>query len=152
MRATIQQIQSLVHKGISELSIINPKETDVKLSPDKWSKKEILGHLIDSALNNHQRCVRAGYKVADQFPAYDQNEWVRIQEYNKLSWHDLIRFWNDLNQHLCHIIRCLPEDAKSRPCNIGKEEPVILKFVVEDYARHLQHHLEQILGKKIKSD
>lgn len=149
MRATIQQIQSLIHQGVSELSIIDSKKTNVKPAPDRWSKKEILGHLIDSALNNHQRCVRAGYNVAKEFPAYDQNEWVRIQYYNELSWHDMIRFWNDLNQHLCNVIKCLPEEAQSVSCNIGKEEPVILKYVVEDYARHLQHHLEQILDKKL---
>ena len=98
------------------------KEVEAKIKPDKWSKKEILGHLIDSALNNHQRCVRAGYNVADQFPAYDQNEWVHIQQYDKLSWHDLIKLWSDCNQHLCHVIECLPQETKSNLCNIGKEK------------------------------
>ena len=149
MIKTSEQIRSLVHKSVSELSIINSDKTEFKLSPDKWSKKEILGHLIDSALNNHQRCVRAGYNVADQFPPYNQNEWVNIQHYNELSWHDLIRFWNDINQHLCHVIEHLPDEAKFIKCNIGKVELVTLEFVVKDYVRHMRHHIEQILGETL---
>ena len=149
MKETSQQIRSLVHKSISELSIINSYKTELKSSPDKWSKKEILGHLIDSALNNHQRCVRAGYNAADQFPPYNQNEWVRIQHYNELSWHDLIRFWNEINQQLCHVIEHLPDESNLAKCNIGKEELVTLEFVVKDYLRHMRHHIEQIFGKDI---
>jgi len=147
MKETVRQIRALVHKNISEFSIINSTKTEIKSSPGKWSKKEILGHLIDSALNNHQRCVRAGYNAADQFPPYNQNEWVRIQNYTKLEWHDLIRFWNEINQQLCHVIEHLPAEAKLNRCNIGKEEPVTLEFVVKDYLRHMQHHIDQILEK-----
>ena len=98
-------------------------------------------------LNNHQRCVRAGYRAADEFPPYNQNQWVDIQHYNELDWHDLIRFWNELNQHLCHVIEHLPDEVKFNKCGIGKEEPVTLEFVIKDYLRHMQHHIEQILGK-----
>lgn len=147
MKETSQQIRSLVHKTVSELSIIHSEKTGFKSSPDKWSKKEMLGHLIDSALNNHQRCVRAGYNAADQFPPYDQNNWVSIQHYNELDWHDLIRFWNELNQHLCHVIEHLPNEIKLNKCNIGKEELVTIEFVIKDYLRHMQHHIGQIIDK-----
>ena len=147
MKKTAQKIRELIHSAVSEFSTIDPDEAENKISPNKWSKKEILGHLIDSVANNHQRCVRAGYNVADQFPPYNQNEWVRIQQYNKISWHDLIHLWSVYNQHLCHVIDSLPNESKSTPCNIGKEEPVTLEFVVTDYLKHLRHHIGQILGR-----
>lgn len=148
MKETAQKIRELIHSTVSEFSAIDADEAGSKISPDKWSKKEILGHLIDSVANNHQRCVRAGYNAADQFPPYNQNEWVRIQHYNNIFWHDLINLWTAYNQHLCHVIDSLPDESKSTLCNIGKEEPVTLEFVVMDYLRHLRHHINQILEKE----
>jgi hypothetical protein len=116
-----------------------------KPAPNEWSKKEILGHLIDSASNNHHRFVRAVNKSAAQFPTYEQTEWVRIQRYHEMPWAALVTLWSAYNYLLSHIIECIPEDSRLSPCNIGKEEPVPLKFVVEDYLRHLRHHLNDIL-------
>ena len=124
---------------------MNDDEVGFKPAPQEWSKKEILGHLIDSAANNHQRFVRAVNKVAAHFPTYDQDEWVRIQRYNEAPWSSLVALWSGYNHHLGHVIECIPEDAVSSPCNIGKENPVPLDFVIRDYLRHLRHHLEDIL-------
>jgi len=145
MKDIARQIRSLISTAEPQLSRMNHDEMRFKPDPHKWSKKEILGHLIDSAANNHQRFVRAVNKVAGQFPTYDQDEWVRIQRYNEMSWSFLISFWSAYNSHLCHIIECIPEDAESSPCNIGKEDPVTLEFVVKDYLRHLQHHLKDMI-------
>jgi hypothetical protein len=145
MKDIAQQIKSLISRVEPQLSRMNHDEMGFKPDPDKWSKKEILGHLIDSAANNHQRFVRAVDNVAVRFPTYDQNEWVRIQRYNEMSWSFLVTLWSAYNRHLSHIIEFIPEDAESSPCNIGKEEPVTLEFVVKDYLRHLQHHLKDIL-------
>ena len=145
MKDIAQQIISLISRVEPQLSRMNHDEMGFKPDPHNWSKKEILGHLIDSAANNHQRFVRAVSNVALRFPTYDQNEWVRIQRYNEMSWSFLVTLWSAYNRHLSHIIEFIPEDAESSPCNIGKEEPVTLEFVVKDYLRHLQHHLKDIL-------
>ncbi|MBU1161269.1 MAG: DinB family protein [Candidatus Bathyarchaeota archaeon] len=145
MKEVARQIRSLISKVEPQLSRMNYDEAGFKPDPHKWSKKEILGHLIDSAANNHQRFVRAVNKVADRFPTYDQDEWVRIQRHDKAPWLSLVALWSAYNNHLSHIIECIPENAESSPCNIGKEEPVTLEFVVKDYLRHLQHHLKDIL-------
>ncbi len=147
MKEMADEIRAIVANALGPLSSIAPGKTSVKENPDKWSKKEILGHLIDSAANNHQRFVRAGYNAAADFPPYSQNDWVRIQKYNESEWADLIAFWSAYNLHLCHIIDCLPEEARSSPCNIGKEEPVSLEFVIKDYLRHLRHHMEVLLAE-----
>jgi len=127
---------------------MNQDDMGFKPTPKEWSKKEILGHLIDSAANNHQRFVRAVNKVAAQFPTYDQNEWVRIQRHNERPWPSLVALWSAYNNHLSHVIECIPEDAESSPCNIGKEDPVPLYLVINDYLRHLRHHLKDILGEQ----
>ena len=147
MKHIAQQLRSIIANVEERLSQMNPDDVSIKPDSDEWSKKEILGHLIDSAANNHQRYVRAVYKAAAQFPAYDQNEWVRIQRYNERSWDSLVALWSAYNYHLCHIIECLPEDAKSSPCNIGEKDPVSLEFVIADYLRHLQHHLKDLLDE-----
>jgi hypothetical protein len=147
MKDIANQIYEIVRKIEPQLSRMKEDGLGYKSSPDEWSKKEILGHLIDSAANNHQRFVRAVYHVADQFPAYDQVEWVKIQKYNEISWTTLVAFWVAYNIHLCHVIDCIPSDAESSPCNIGKKESVPLDFIIKDYLRHLRHHTEDLLNK-----
>jgi DinB family protein len=144
MKDISNKIRSTIELFEPKLSRMNQDVVAIKPSPTAWSKKEILGHLIDSAANNHQRFVRAGYHVADQFPTYDQNEWVRIQHYNSMPWDALVTLWAAYNYHLCRVCQCLPEETADAPCNIGKAEPVNLDFIVKDYLRHLLHHLDKI--------
>ena len=145
MKDIAQQLRSIISMVEPRLSRMNHDALGFKPASQEWSKKEILGHLIDSAANNHQRFVRAVNKVAAQFPTYDQNEWVRIQKYNERPWPSLVALWSAYNNHLSHVIECIPEDAESSPCNIGKENPVPLDFVIRDYLRHLRDHLRDIL-------
>jgi hypothetical protein len=147
MRDIAQQLKEFIGVIEPQLSKINEDDLGLKPSLNEWSKKEILGHLIHSAANNHQRFVRAVYQVADQFPTYDQNKWVTIQHYNDIPWSALIAFWTAYNNHLIHVIEYIPSEAGSSLCNIGKEEPVRLDFVIQDYLRHLHHHIDDILNK-----
>ena len=147
MKDIAHQLRSIIATIEPQLSRMNPEDMGFKPDPHEWSKKEILGHLIDSAANNHQRFVRAMYHVADRFPIYDQNEWVRIQQYNERPWFSLIALWSAYNGHLSHVIECISEDAESSPCNIGEEKPVPLSIVVKDYLSHLQNHLTDILDE-----
>jgi len=147
MKDVARQLRFLIEKSEILLSRIRDGDLVAKADPNQWSKKEILGHLIDSAANNHQRFVRAVGGVANQFPPYDQEHWVRTQRYNERPWASLVALWSAYNSHLAHVIESIPEDARSSPCNIGKEEPVSLDFVVKDYLHHLQLHLKDILDQ-----
>ena len=147
MKDIARQIRLIVETAEPQLARMNPDEVGFKPAPHQWSKKEILGHLIDSAANNHHRFVRTVNEAAVRFPAYDQDGWVRIQRYNETPWSPLVVFWSAYNIHLSRIVEFIPEDAEAFPCNIGTEEPVPLGFVVKDYLRHLRHHLKDILGK-----
>jgi DinB superfamily len=117
-----------------------------KLSPRRWSVKEIFGHLVDSVANNHQRFVRAQQSGGGEFafPGYEQDDWVRLQAYQERPWQELVELWALYNRHLAHAIRRIPESSLSVSCRIGTNEPVTLRFLVEDYVVHLRHHLQQI--------
>ena len=109
-----------------------------------WSRKQVLGHLIDSASNNHQRFVRATLQGSLDFPGYEQQGWVRVQAVEEAPWPALIDLWTSYNRHLAHVIAHLPPAQLEAACRIGSGEPVTLRFLVEDYLRHLLHHLTQV--------
>ncbi len=146
MNAVSEKIREIITAAKPRLLQISPESVLFKPGPEDWSKQEILGHLVNSALNNHQRFVRGALNMAKNFPPYDQNRWVAIQGYNEGHWEDLVDLWAQVNLHLCRIIERIPEEALDNPCNIGKEIPVALGFVFQDYLRHLNLHLEQILA------
>src|SRR5215831_7358833 len=95
------------------LKAIPEQDFSNKPSPKKWSKKEILGHLIDSAANNHQRFVRGQFAPHTELPTYQQEQWVATQSYTTESWPDLVNLWLLYNRHLLHLLRHMPENAQS---------------------------------------
>src|SRR3954452_8452629 len=110
-----------------------------------WSRKEILGHLIDSALNNHQRFVRAALDGSYEGATYDQAAWVNIHGYHSMAWPALLEHWRLQNLLLGQVIQRVPENRLDAPCRVGENAPVTLRFLIEDYLVHLDYHLEQIL-------
>lgn len=149
MKDIAQEIRSVVDETVGRLGRMSPEEVSAKRSPDAWSKKQILGHLIDSAANNHQRFVRAAANAAQSFPPYNQNDWVRIQCYDQSDWSELVALWSAYNRHLSNVIARMPESAMSSLCNIGKEAPVPVDFVIGDYLRHLRHHIDQLMERAV---
>lgn len=114
-----------------------------KVSPEKWSKKEIIGHLIDSATNNHQRFVRAQFEVKPQI-VYDQDKWNRFNYYQQLEKHHIISFWTIYNQHLLEILKRIPNENLKLECWVGKKL-LTLDYLINDYIDHLEHHLKQVV-------
>jgi len=109
-----------------------------------WSRKQVLGHLIDSASNHHQRFVRAALQTSLDFPGYDQDGCVRVQAVEEADWTLLVSLWAGYNRYLAHGIAHLSVSKLETLCRIGSDEPVTLRFLAEDYLRHLLHHLGQI--------
>ncbi|MCW3464157.1 DinB family protein [Chitinophaga nivalis] len=114
-------------------------------APSKWSKKEILGHLIDSATNNHRRFVSA---VIENEPviAYDGDQWVAAQQYQQLDLEQLLQFWESYNRHLAAIIVHIPATALQRPCKVNAHTSLTIHFLITDYLVHLEHHLRQLVA------
>jgi hypothetical protein len=109
-----------------------------------WSRRQVIGHLIDSASNNHQRFVRASLQDSLDFPGYDQNGWSRVQSVEEADWPLLVALWANYNRFLAHVIAHLPADKLNVTVRIGQNDPVTLQFLAEDYLRHLLHHLRQM--------
>jgi hypothetical protein len=110
----------------------------------RWSRKQILGHLIDSAANNHQRFVRAQLDRELTTPGYAQEQWVETEHFQDREWNDLVQFWLAYNRHLLHLMAHVPREHLNGIIRIGADDPVTLEFVMIDYVRHMKHHLKQM--------
>jgi hypothetical protein len=129
---------------------------DFKETEEHWSAKQIIGHLIDSAANNHARFVVAQIKDDLVFSGYDQNSWVQIQHYQEAPWSQLVDLWRAYNLHLLFVMAATPADKLNNRCTqhslqtiafetVKESEPATLGYLMKDYVVHLKHHLSQIL-------
>lgn len=141
LSATLDEALPMLHKIAEEQAVTKPQ-------PKKWSKKEIIGHLLDSASNNHQRFTRAAIQGSLNFPAYDQDPLVALERFQEMRWSELLKFWEGYNRFLAHVIAGLPQGKAATQCIIGDHDPVTLEWLASDYVEHLKHHLNQILGKR----
>lgn len=137
-------LRESLHAALPRLRAITQDDAARPAAPGKWSPAQVIGHLIDSAANNHQRFVRAQESPALAFPPYAQDHWVAVQHYDTRPWSDLVSFWLAYNQHLAHLIEHIPEDRRSVTIAIGANAPVTLGFLVHDYVVHMNHHLEPL--------
>jgi hypothetical protein len=116
-----------------------------KSAPEKWSKKEILGHLCDSCFNNLQRIIRVQYEDKP-FIIYNQDEWVKQQNYQQRSMKDILKLWKSLHIQFIHALKTFPENKLDLIIDVGHE--VTAHFVITDYLQHQRHHLNQIFEEK----
>jgi hypothetical protein len=151
----LTDFRDTILSATDRLRTISPEQSRRGTSEDNWAPIEILGHLIDSAANNHQRFVRAQFTEDLVFPGYEQEQWVSAQKYRDESWPDVIQLWSSYNLHLLHAVSVIPEDVltKARERHsldqiafnlVDKNESATLEYLIRDYVVHLRHHLEQI--------
>jgi hypothetical protein len=145
-----------IETAAGRLLEISEERSAVPRVEGKWSRKEIMGHLIDSAANNHQRFVRAQFTDELVFPGYEQNAWVQSQHYQEKDWRELVELWQLYNRHILHIMKVTPEETRMKlrhkhnlhviaSDKISEHEPVTLDFFMRDYVDHMKNHLRQIL-------
>ncbi len=135
---------NIIHKVPGRLQKLGVEKAAAKPEPGKWSPKEELGHLLDSAVNNHQRMVRVQMEDKLAMPGYQQEKWVKANRYQQREWGELITLWTVLNQHLLSAAQSVPDAAWKHTCTVGGSEPMTLQFVFEDYIQHMLHHLQHI--------
>jgi hypothetical protein len=140
------RLRKLLGSAARSLALIDPKPASTPMHEGGWSPKQILGHLIDSASNNHQRFVRALIQPELTWPNYEQEPWVACQAYASTGWGTLVNFWTEYNMHLLRVIAQIPEEKTGTICRIGKEAPMTLGELVSSYIDHMEHHLKQIIG------
>ena len=144
MNGLADTLNAIVAHVQAQMEGLRDDETAAALKPGGWSRKQTLGHLIDSASNNHQRFVRLVLDETVDLPGYDQARWVDMQAYNSRSWSELLWLWVAYNEHLAHLMEIVPESALSHTCRIGGGDPVTLEFLMRDYVRHLEHHIRAL--------
>jgi hypothetical protein len=144
------RLKELIVRSERDFAGISESEASVPAIEGGWSRKEILGHLIDSASNNHQRFVRAQLEAELRWPGYDQSGCVRVQRFQDSRWSDLLGFWAAYNRFLAHVLAGVPEEKRQTQCWIGNNPVMTLEELAADYLTHLEHHLDQIRPNQIR--
>src|SRR5579883_1571588 len=119
MNTTSEYLLQTIQYALPKLHTIGDEHASEKPTEEKWSYKEIIGHLIDSAANNHQKFLRATAEDGVSFPSYAQDYWVSTQHYNEVQWHQLLHLWEHYNIHLAHIMKHIPSAALDHTIHIG---------------------------------
>ncbi len=151
------RLRARVERAAHALRALSEAESERRPAPGKWSKKEILGHLVDSASNNHQRFVRARFQEDLVFPGYEQDDWVAAERWQERPWNETLELWRLYNLHLAHLIASTPRALAERVHTrhnlhlrawrkIAEGAPATLGWFMEDYLGHLEHHLDQAGG------
>lgn len=146
MQSVGEELREVVDQAWPLLGNLSEASVQRAAISGDWSKKQVLGHLIDSASNNHQRFVRALLQVELTWPGYDTPGSVRVQRYQDYRWADLVQLWASYNRLLAHILDSAPASKAGTVCRIGDGAPMTLEELARDYVRHLEHHLQQIVG------
>ena len=146
IKNSIKKLNHLIDNVAKKINEISDEELSTKPFPNKWSKKEIIGHLIDSAVNNHSRIIRAQYEDTPEI-TYDQNNWNKLNFYQSIKSNQLISFWKMYNKHLLQIINRIPVESLMNKIKVGNQI-LTLEFIIVDYVEHLEYHLNQIIEDK----
>jgi uncharacterized damage-inducible protein DinB len=151
------ELVNTIDAALPRLKAIDGESASVQPRPGKWSPIQIVGHLIDSASNNHQRFVRAMFQDDLVFAGYAPDDWVAAQNYEQAPWDDLVTLWASFNRHLARVMASVPEPVRQKAHTrhnfdqiafqpLPPGSPATLDYFMQDYVRHLQHHLRQIPG------
>jgi hypothetical protein len=142
MKAIADELELTIHQYLPQLQSLDDSDASIKPSPNKWSKKEILGHLVDSAQNNLRRFIVAQYEK-DPHITYQQDDWVRINNYRGSNLQELVQLWYLQNKQIISVLRNTDVVLASRTCNTGSLHTI--EWLAADYIKHLRHHLHQVL-------
>lgn len=148
---TINSLNRNVNEVPENILKLSENELSFKPKPEKWSKKEILGHLCDSAVNNLSRFIRAQFE-SEPFvvTSYMQDEWVQLNHYQEMSTKDVAELWKTLNKQIINVISGIPEDKLGIECDVSSAafretgERKSLLWLIEDYLVHMEYHLKQL--------
>ncbi len=148
MLETKTKLQQLLKSGLNTISLIPEEILSHKISPKKWSKKEILGHLIDSGINNLQcfteiKFETQPYKLRD----YKQDELVIANNYQNIDTKELLQFWLTINNQILHLINLQTETSLSYKIKLKDNKVTDVRFLIIDYVNHMEYHLHQIIEK-----
>jgi len=138
------EFETRIGEAAAQLAEISEADAVKRIRDGGWSKKEILGHLLDSSANNHLRFVRAALEGSYAGPSYAQKECVELHGYGEMSWKDLLEQWRVRNALLACVVYRITEPSLEAPCKIASHDAVSLRLLIVDYLDHLEHHIRQM--------
>ena len=142
-------LKFIVEQAALRMSHISETLASRKPTPDMWSAKEVVGHLIDSASVNHERMLRVALADGWTLLGYPQDEFVHFDAWQSRPWVDIVTLWQAYNLHIAHLVEHLPDSSLEHRLTVG-QNTVTLKFLIEDYIAHLEHHLKQVWGRTVQ--
>lgn len=145
LQNAILRLQNVLDTVPAKLHAIPEPDFTTKPFPHKWSKQQIMGHLIDSAANNHQRFVRIQYEAVPKI-VYDPNNWNALNFYEDADLNSIINLWFYYNRQLLRVINHIPPANLQQQCDVGMNERATLAYLIVDYVDHMEHHLKQVLN------
>ena len=147
MEHLVQELNQIIEAYATKFNTIPDAEFSAKPNPDKWSRKEVLGHLIDSAQSNLRRFVCAQYEASPSKIVYDQNYWVIANAYQYAPKEDVIMLWKLINKRIADVLKTMPAKKYIRESDTGKESVQLhsLAWLARDYVKHMKHHINQII-------
>ncbi len=146
MTETINKFEQLIESALEYLSQSSEDEMSRKVSAEKWSKKEILGHLIDSGINNLQRFTEIQFEEKPyKVRTYKQNELVKANNYQNTKTKEIVEFWLSINNRIQRVMNLQTENTLNYKIELEKNNISDLRFLMKDYVNHLEHHLNQIM-------
>lgn len=155
----LKDLERTIEVTAHKLASFTEEQTRQVRADDAWTRKQILGHLIDSAANNHQRFVRAQFTKDLVFSGYEQEQWVDVQHYADEDWSQMVQLWKSYNLHLVHVASFISPTVLEQERTehnldqiawqtVDKGKPVTLQYFIRDYAGHMRHHLDQIFNRE----
>ena len=152
-----RRLVDALRRATPALLALDDAATQRRPAPGKWSPREIIGHLVDSASNNHQRFVRTRERADLVVEGYEQDVWVAAQRYQDAPWTELVVLWLTYNRHLARVMAATPTADRERTRTqhnldqrayrpVARDRAATLDYFMNDYVDHLEHHLAQVLG------
>jgi len=147
MKDTAAELREIVAAFFIKISGLPEETFSAKPSPARWSKKEVVGHLVDSAHNNLRRFICGQYESIPPHIIYDQDVWVHANQYQELPSGQVVLLWKILNEQICTVIEHVPDFALEKQVNTGRSEEDLhsIEWLAKDYVKHLKHHLNQVI-------
>ena len=147
MENTINELKQVIELYTQKFLQIPEQDFSFKPNPSKWSRKEVVGHLIDSAQNNLRRFIVGQYENEPNI-VYEQEFWVKANAYQQTKQEAVIKLWELMNMQICSVLSSMPKENYSRLCNTGRDAPNLksLEWLASDYVKHLKHHINKVIA------
>jgi hypothetical protein len=147
LKKTVEELLGIIDSFNEKISALSENEFHAKPLPEKWSKKEVLGHLIDSAQNNLRRFIVGQYETTPANIIYEQDFWVSANGYQQMKKEEILSLWKLTNHRIAAVLSNMPASNYTKTVNTGKNEVSLrsLEWLAADYVKHMKHHLNQII-------